>query len=198
MPALGWVPASGPTENRRSDGSLQRALGRYSDRMWPFRNRAAATPGDVDHIDVYIDDRLVSTEPWVDDGTPPHDRRTGEVIDDEYFVRLRQSQAHAAHAAHVRGRSLWAWMPVIEQFKREGRLDDARDLVMECIDAMEQWAAILGHASGAAGWYRRAAIIFRKLGDYDGEVAVIDRGLSFMPTNQGLLARRESAVRLRG
>jgi hypothetical protein len=168
--------------------------------MWPFRKRSAPSErpervvGTFTVNGAHFELRAGDVEA-VD---PPVDLPTGEVLDDAYFVRLRSQNQRARAAAVVRGRPLWDWIPVIDEHKRAGRLADARDLTMECIDAMEKYSDIHGYGNGAAGWYFRAGIIYRRLGDYDGELAVIDRGLAFMPNNDELLRRREKAIKLRG
>ena len=127
----------------------------------------------------------------------PYDRRTGEVLDDDYFEGLRARRARAGQVAIVRGKPLWKWIPTIDEMKRAGEYQAAADLTLECVDAMEHHSSIMGFESGAAGWYEKAAIIYRKLRDYDAEIEMIDRGLGYMPANPDLLHRRVKAVQLR-
>jgi hypothetical protein len=80
----------------------------------------------------------------------------------------------------VRGRHYSEWTDTVRQLKREGRYEEALDLLGDCMDAAERSAAVRGTAP--APWYtEQAAIIHRKLKDYDGEVAVLKRYLEMAP-----------------
>lgn len=135
-------------------------------------------------------DVLSSMEPVVD-------KETGEVIDEAWFEKERRREARAKRASKVRGLQLWDWIPTIDQMKRDQEYEEALALTLECINAMERYNAAMRLDGGAAGWYERAAIIYRKLKDYDGEIELIDRGLSYMPEHEGLAYRRGRVVVLR-
>lgn len=116
------------------------------------------------------------------------------MIDDDYFARLRDSKDRARVAALVHGRPLWDWIPNIDQMKRDGELADALQLTRECIAAMEAYSSILGYSEGAAGWYKREAIILRKMGDYAAEVWLIEDVQRRYPSH-GFLNDREARAR---
>lgn len=66
----------------------------------------------------------------------------------------------------------------IKQAKREGRLDDALELCYRAIDSAERDR----NGREPAPWYtEQAAIIHRKQGDHDKEVAVLQRWMAMCP-----------------
>src|SRR5699024_557445 len=102
--------------------------------------------------------------------------------------------AAAEHEAGlVRGRHFTQWMDEVARLKREGRHSEALELVREIIEATEreqdverahvpERARLLGRPASELvvretppAWTEQAAIILRKLRDYEGEVAAIDR-----------------------
>lgn len=94
--------------------------------------------------------------------------------------------------ASVRGRHYTEWAPVIKVLKRQGRLDEALDLSMECMAATLLEARVK-HWTPAPAYTRHAAIILRKLKRYDEEVAVLERYIQACP---GLPPDEEFRVRL--
>lgn len=77
-------------------------------------------------------------------------------------------------AGRFEGRHYTEWAPEIDRLKRSGDLRAALALCMRCIDATERQAAVDGFGL-PRGYTRNAAIILRKLGDIDGEIAVLER-----------------------
>jgi hypothetical protein len=68
----------------------------------------------------------------------------------------------------------------IKQLKRDGRLTEALELCYRSIDAAENAAALDGLEPPP--WYtEQAAIIHRKLGDRDAEIAVLQRWIEACP-----------------
>ena len=66
----------------------------------------------------------------------------------------------------------------IKQAKREGRLDDALELCYRAIESAERDR----NGREPAPWYtEQAAIIHRKQGDHDKEVAVLERWMAICP-----------------
>lgn len=83
-------------------------------------------------------------------------------------------EAEEAEASLLRGQPVFYWSPVIDQFKREGRLNEALELAIECADHA-------GRALGYGpvwGWVKKVAIIARKMRRYDFEVEVLERFLA--------------------
>lgn len=108
-------------------------------------------------------------------------------------------------AALVRGRHFTRWVDSIRQLKRDGNVDDALILALECVDATEREARVRG-LSPAPAYTEMAAIIYRQRGDLDSEIAIIERylaGRSSAPTanpgarNGKLAERLEKAKALR-
>lgn len=134
-------------------------------------------------------------------------------------------QLHASEYEQglVRGTHFVKWSDEIARLKREGHLKEALVVLLEILDATERTQAqerTNAEARAALlhwriedvvvretppGWTENAAIVLRKLGDYAGEVAVIDRWLAHAgdpahwvgATHAKLLARREKALALR-
>lgn len=71
----------------------------------------------------------------------------------------------------VRGKDYTEWPATIEQLKREGKLSQALDLLYECIEATER-----ADPASLPPWFTtHAAIVHRKLGQLDEEIAVLQR-----------------------
>lgn len=76
--------------------------------------------------------------------------------------------------AKVRGKPYYEWIPTLDVLRRDGRDEEALELLNECIAAAERDHRSTG--GGLAPAYTlRAAIIHRKRGDLDAEVAVLER-----------------------
>jgi hypothetical protein len=62
----------------------------------------------------------------------------------------------------------------VKQLKREGRLEEAEELLLECVDAVEAEAAVKGRP--VAPWcYEQLGIVDRKLGDRAASDAIARR-----------------------
>jgi hypothetical protein len=72
------------------------------------------------------------------------------------------------------GKPLWDWLRFVEELGRQGRDDQALELVGALITAAEQEARVSGREPAPA-YTERAAIIYRKRRDYLAEIAVIER-----------------------
>ncbi len=74
----------------------------------------------------------------------------------------------------VRGRHFTEWAEPIRELKREGRVDEALKLALECVDATERASRSDGLAPAPA-YTTMAAIIYRQRKDYAAEIAVLER-----------------------
>lgn len=183
-------------------GWLQRLLGKTSDLRSPqppASNEAGKPPGGG------ADDFLARLDRF-----------------DELRAELDVAEAEERAAGLVRGRHFLDWGEELKRLKRDQNLDKALALAVQIIEATErQQAAEASHAELRArvlggepdqylpretppGWTEHAAIILRKLGRYDEEVAVIDRWEAHAggpdrwvgATHLKLLQRREKASQL--
>ncbi|NKS63870.1 hypothetical protein GS966_18155 [Rhodococcus hoagii] len=74
----------------------------------------------------------------------------------------------------VRGRHYCAWVEPVKQLKRDSRLDEALELLLEVITVVERPENCDGREP--APWYtEQAAIIYRKQKNHAGEVAILQR-----------------------
>jgi hypothetical protein len=74
----------------------------------------------------------------------------------------------------VRGRQYTEWVETIKQLKREGRLAEAEELLLECVDAVEAKART--KRTPVAPWYyEQLGIVYRKLGDKAASDAIAQR-----------------------
>lgn len=135
-----------------------------------------------------IFDRLFRRPPRTKTGPGPdttfstiQERRTQRVADHQATVEkftsrdVREIPAKAKRAM-VRGKNYIYWVPEIEQLKRDGRLEEALDLTLECCRAAERDR---GGREPAPAYTRHAAIICRKLGYLVDEKQELERWLSF-------------------
>lgn len=126
---------------------------------------------------------------------------------------------HAAEheAGMVRGHHFLAWSDTVAQLKREKRYEETLTLLLEIIAATEAEQAVAERNAPLRaqhigvreqdvretppGWTEHAAIVYRKLGDLDAEIAIIDRWEAHAgprnrwvgATQPKLLERREKA-----
>lgn len=96
----------------------------------------------------------------------------------------------------VRGRDFVEWVEHIKQLRRDGADEEARSLLMECIDATEREAKANGWPP--APWYtEQAAVILRKQGDLAAEVALLERFLAACPNDRPQVSIAERLVKAR-
>lgn len=90
----------------------------------------------------------------------------------------------AREAGIVRGMHYTEWCPTLDEYRSEGRDSEALDLLTAIFDATEAEARISGREP-APGYYKRAAIIYRRRGDIPAEIAVLQRFLDACPPGIG-------------
>jgi hypothetical protein len=84
----------------------------------------------------------------------------------------------------VRGRHLIDWVPTYQQWLREGRENEALDLLLEIIEAAAQLSKIDGVAP-PSGYIQQATAIYQRHGDEAGELAVLERYAAACPPGKG-------------
>ena len=145
--------------------------------------------------------------------------RAWQMLQDGIDVGQYQAWNAAEHEAGlVRGVHFLDRGDELKQLKREGRLTEALELVIEIIEATEreqdvklrlrpsrfEYWSNLGVEGGSyvgptpPGWTIHAAIILRKLKAYEAEVAIIDRWLARAENREypEMMKRRAKAFEL--
>jgi tetratricopeptide (TPR) repeat protein len=152
----------------------------------------------------------------------PVDAATGVVFDDEWLLaglktavnenqfrsaledqaRRRRERlytpgldGHDQLSDMLRGRDWLEWGDHVRQMKREGYLESALTLVYEIIDTADRSNSPLWDKV-PPGWFNEAAVIHRKLKDYDGEVRILQRALESYPGSTDYQSRMEKAQAL--
>ncbi|MEV4202259.1 hypothetical protein [Micromonospora globbae] len=97
------------------------------------------------------------------------------------YEQLRRAEDAASQ---VRGRHDVEWMPTLNQWRSEGRDNEALSLLCEIIEAAERAARVTGREP-SPGYTKRAAIIYRTRKDSAAEVAVLRRWLAACPPGRG-------------
>ncbi|MBH5144310.1 exonuclease domain-containing protein [Rhodococcus erythropolis] len=77
-------------------------------------------------------------------------------------------------AEHVRGKNFTVWVEPIKQLKRDDRLDEALELLLECVDVAER-PGTLGGGMPAPWYTEQAAIVYRKQKNFVAEVDILRR-----------------------
>lgn len=122
--------------------------------------------------------------------------RLMELLPDDWPIALRALEAVTEAEASVRGRHFSQWPDEVRQLKREGQLEEALALCLECIDAVER-AAVVDHFRMPTWYTQNAAIIYRKLGQYVEEIDVLHRYSTHLFGDEEVFAPRiASAFRL--
>lgn len=154
----------------------------------------------------------------------PTDQQTGLVFDDEWLLvglkgavnanqyasklEMREDSAarrrerlfrpgldgHNQQAGMLRGRDWLEWSEHVSQMKREGYLENALALVYEMMDTAR--GSNFWDHKPPPGWYNEAAVILRKLKDYDTEVRILEEALKGYPGSDRFAARLEKAKAL--
>lgn len=155
----------------------------------------------------------------------PVDAATGVVFDDEWLLtglktavndnqfrskiearedsaRLRRERlrspglgGHDQLSDMLRGRDWLEWGEHVRQMKREGYLKSALALVYEIIDTAARSRSSVWDKV-PPGWFTEAAVIHRKLKDYDGEVRIMERALESYPGDADYETRLQKAQAL--
>lgn len=119
--------------------------------------------------------------------TSPAERRLAR--DQEHrqlFHDIRESHIRDGDTSEalidVRGESYHYWGPTIADLKREGRLDEALTLALECAAAAERdplWQQDpIEWQAPAPAWTDDCCIIARKMGNYELEIKLLERWAS--------------------
>jgi hypothetical protein len=101
---------------------------------------------------------------------------------------------HDQLADMLRGRDWLEWGEHVAQMKREGYLECALALVYEMMDTARR-SAFWDHKP-PPGWYSEAAVILRKLKDYETEVRTLKEALKDYPGSQRFSTRLDKAKAL--
>lgn len=91
--------------------------------------------------------------------------------------RVWQRRQPSGPPGLVRGRHYTEWVEPVKQLKREGRLAEAEELLLECIDAVEAQARAEG-GPVAPWYYEQLGIVYRKLGDKAASEAIARRHMT--------------------
>lgn len=81
-----------------------------------------------------------------------------------------------SEAGTVRGRHYTEHVETVKQLRREGSVEEAEQLLLELVDATEAESRSNGPDWGVAPWYyEQLAILYRKQGSAENEVAILER-----------------------
>jgi len=87
-----------------------------------------------------------------------------------------EQEKKIAEAGEVEGAYYTDYVEKVKQLKREGRHQEAIDLLFKLIDATEAEAKEAGGGWGVAPWYyEQLAIIYRKEQRFSDEVQILER-----------------------
>lgn len=99
-------------------------------------------------------------------------------------------------AGMIDGHHYTEWAPEIDRLKRAGDLTAALAVCLRCVEAAERQAAVDGLRL-PRGYTRDAAIIYRRLGDLDSEISVLERYLDRNGSGAEISERLAKAQALR-
>ncbi|GAA4674597.1 hypothetical protein GCM10023197_32740 [Gordonia humi] len=96
----------------------------------------------------------------------------------------------------VRDKDYIEWVETIKDLKREKRYADALQLALECVDAAER-DAVFHQCAPPPAYTEHAAMLYRKLGNANGEVRILERYERACPDDQGSSSIAERLVKAR-
>lgn len=104
-------------------------------------------------------------------------------------------EAESERDGIVRGHNYTFWPDTIRALKRDGRTEEALELVLECVIAAERDSSLWG--GSIAIWYTEAAaIIYRKLKEFAAEIAILERyERNSRPRDRGVFSERIAKAR---
>jgi len=105
--------------------------------------------------------------------TPGVDNEPASKPELAEYWRLRRAAHAPCDTGQVRGRHASLWIEHIDHMKRRGRLEQALQLAYECLDSVDR-ERLEGGLDTRASWTERAAIILRKMKDYDSEARLLE------------------------
>ena len=87
-----------------------------------------------------------------------------------------QRPTGSSDAGKIRGRHYTEYVETVKELRREGSAEEAEHLLLELVDATEAEAQAQGPSWGVAPWYyEQLAILYRKQGNPEREVAILER-----------------------
>ena len=91
-----------------------------------------------------------------------------------YLVARYSGTLDPSAPGMVRGRHFTTYVEEVKELKRRGEYEAAVQLLVELVEATEAEDAM--DRMGVAPWYyEQLAILHRKKGDLDGEIAILER-----------------------
>lgn len=94
-------------------------------------------------------------------------QQVGEQVNDRVYLFRQES-------GKIDGRHYTAYVDDVKKLKREGRLEDAENLLLRLVEAVEAEAKEMEW--GVAPWYyEQLAIVYRKQQRYRDEIAILER-----------------------
>jgi HIRAN domain len=106
-----------------------------------------------------------------------------------------ESDSPRSAAGQHRGKHYTEWVDDVKALKRHEAYGEAHDLLQHLVEAVEQEAKAEQWAP-APWYYEQLAIVNRKLADYDGEVATLERYIEFATSLDPAGPRPEMLERL--
>lgn len=214
LPALGHYQT---TATVRSEGNARGSVGVYVDDqrlgyLPSYVSSEVAAQGWEGAVPVQLfsltdaGHTRVEAWAWLDDSSPrwtysakhrppmtPEEKRAVRHHESQEMVREALAQggrrAQEFRNGMIDGVHYLETVEPIKQLKREGRLREALDLCYLAIAAAENESR--AERQTPAPWYtEQAAIIHRKLGEREAEVAVLERWLHHVPARQ----RKDSSI----
>jgi len=99
----------------------------------------------------------------------------GSTLDRELHDLLAK-QNRISSAGKLDGKHYTNSVEAIKQLKREGRHEEAIELLLKAVNATERESTAAGKGWGVAPWYyEQLAIIYRKEKGYGDEVKILER-----------------------
>jgi hypothetical protein len=151
-----------------------------SEHVWDSRVEEASALARLDE-DAGGDLTPQEAERLADETRRAIDARPGDQWPDLDVSTYTIHNAAVTRAGRVNGKHYTEWPDEIRQMKRDGRVAEALDLLLGCIEAAERGR----DGREPAPWYtEQAAIIYRQQKEYLAEIAIIERWQAACPPDR--------------
>ena len=104
--------------------------------------------------------------------SPASDVRSSQSSDPE--LRTSIYAIDEVEAAQFRGKHYTDWVPELDRLRREKRDDELLELLLGILDATDRHASVTGREP-TPGYYKQAAILYRRSGRIAEEIEIIER-----------------------
>lgn len=160
-----------------------------------MRHRFGTVPGGFSAFGQVTEGTTTRSGSWSFDSAEERDAFDAEqrqlAVDDEWL----RHQLDVETAARVRGRHYLDWLPTLDEWRTDGRDDDALQLLLEIVDTTLKPILLEDVGTAPPAYVERAAIIYHRRKQFHAEARLLDRFFAALPPGGAERAARFAALK---